>query len=236
MKKTILFLLCFSGILTLNASELTSGFNQKPAVIEFLPEYAYNKNWGSMANFNFKSNVGFCKYFQLGSAIQLSTANVYTVNVTARPRIPLKIGEIFFEVEPCYRAIVRDNTHDFCLAASVGYRFDYLSFQFGWFGRWMKPFEGGDALTELVNPIYRVEAFCRPQSEVWNISVCIANIDNFQMERWQQPLFMIGGRYNIAGKVRLSAGVEIKPTGIMHATASFYGAMGYIGIGFLFGK
>jgi len=189
-----------------------------------------------MANFDLKSTLPIGRFFEFQSGIQLSTANVYTVNIVARPRIPLKTGEIFFEVEPYFRVIARNRTYDAAVAVCAGYRFDYLSFQFGWFGRWMIPFDGGGVNQELTNIIYRVEVFCRPQYTNWNLSFCVSNIDDFQLERWQQPLFMINGRYDINGFLRVSAGVEIKPTGMFHEAASFYGATARVGVGFLMGQ
>jgi len=215
------------------SATLTSGYDAVATPFEFLPEYSYNKSWGSMANFDIKSSYYIGQYFEMLSAIQLSTANVYTFQMTARPRLPLPVGELFLDVEPYYRAVVRNKIHDACIALSLGYRFDYLSFQFGWSGRFLVPFSGSGYAKELTNLLYRVEVFCRPQFSEWNISGGAAHIDDFQIERWQMPFFFLGGRYDFANMFRLSALVEVKPAGMTHGQGSFYGITARVGIGFI---
>ncbi len=233
-KRRIVLLVCgMVAAVSASAAGLSAGFYTAPVVAEFLPEYSYNKSWGSMVNFDLKSTLPLVRVFEFETRLQFSTANVHTINIVARPRIPLKTGELFFEAEPYYRIIARDRTHEVAVVAGFGYRFDYLSIMLGWSGRWLVPFNGGGKVEELANIVYRVEVFCRPQQCKWNISACVSNIDDFQIERWQQPLVMIGARYDLFDFLRLSARVECKPTGICHETGSFYGISARLGVGFV---
>lgn len=233
-KRRIVLLVCgMVAAVSVSAAGLSAGFYTAPVVVELLPEYSYNKSWGSMANFDLKSTMPVGRHFEFATRVQLSTANVYTLNMVARPRIPLKTGELFFEIEPYYRNVARDRTHEVAVVAGFGYRFDYLSIMLGWSGRWLVPFSGGGNVEELANIVYRIEVFCRPQQCKWNISACVSNIDDFQIERWQQPLVMIGARYDLFNFLRLSARVECKPTGICHETGSFYGISARLGVGFV---
>lgn len=234
MRRFLIILAVLCGSVAAFATDLASGFYTPLVAIDFLPGYEYNRNWGSVGNFDFKASVPlFGPYFEVSPGLRLSTANVYTLNVIARPRIPLRVGEIFFEAEPSYRLIARDRTHDVTFALSGGYRFDYLSFQLGWFGRWMMPFSGGGSVEELNNVLYKVRVFCRPQASDWNLYLTISNIDDFMMERMQIPMFMLEGRYDFGGFLRLTAGIEYKVSGMMHITTAFYGISARVGAAFI---
>jgi len=49
-------------------------------------------------------------------------------------------------------------------------------------------------------------------------------VDDYQMERMWQPLFMIGAWYDVTDHWRINMGVQCKPTGMFHLDATFYGA------------
>ncbi|MCQ2351822.1 MAG: hypothetical protein MJ003_07640 [Paludibacteraceae bacterium] len=226
----ILFLtISFGGF----ASNLSRGFYEPSVSFEFMPEYSYNIQWKSMANFDLKSTFAKTPYFEFTTALQFSTLNVHTVDFRLKPRLPLPIGELFLDFEPYYRIDVKDRIHDAAIAASVGYRFDYLSFQVGWFGRFLVPFDGGGYHKELANILYGVEVFCRPQYSNWNISLRMSNFNDYQIERWSEPLFMLSARYDLFDMMRLSAGVECKPVGIGNVQAQFFGITARIGIGLI---
>lgn len=114
---------------------------------------------------------------------------------------------------------------------------DYVSFQIGVFGRvmssWDRDWNTEETYNiEPFNLLYRMEVFCRPQTSRWNISACVANIDDYQMERMWQPIFMLGGRYDINDHWRVLLQGECKPTGMFHLNATFYSA--YIRTGFTY--
>lgn len=236
MKKFLLLLTFISLSLPVISTELSSGFHSPWVAVDFLPEYTYNRSWGSNARFNFKTSLPLIDYCELTSGLQLSTANIYAVDVTVRPKIPIKIGEFFFDVEPYYRAVARNRIHDVVLAASFGYRFDYLSFQIGWFGRWLVPFDGGGSVAELTNVLYKAVVYCRPQKSPWNIYLTIGNMDDFLFERHQQPVFQLEGRYDLGGYLRFTAGVECLTSGMFHFTAAFYGINARLGVALMLNR
>ncbi len=193
-----------------------------------LVEYSYNKSWGHFANIDAKALLPVNRHFEMALNAQASFKNVYTFGVIARPKFPLPYGELFIDTELLYKAVMRVRQMDFAMAVSVGYRFDYLSFQVGMFSRVMGSYdrdwnseEGYNV--EPFNLLYRLEVFCRPQACNWNISAAVANCDDYNFERMWQPLFMLGGRYDVDNHWRVLLQAQCKPAGMFHLNAAFYG-------------
>lgn len=192
-------------------------------------EYAYNKSWGHFANLDAQALLPINKHFEMNVSLQASFKNVYTAGVILRPKFPLPVGEMFFDTEVLYKAVIRANQMDLVTALSLGWRFDYLSVQIGSFARVMESYDrdwnSEEAYNiEPFNLLYRLEVFCRPQACNWNISAVFANYDDFQFERMWQPLFMLGGRYDVDDHWRVHLDAECKPTGMFHLNAAFYAA------------
>lgn len=245
----LLLLLCFAfGVGNMwsqeapivgNPNNSQSGFRVPGYSLAFRADYGYNYTWLSHGNLDVLAFMPVNKFVELEARVQLSTANVYTFGAVARPKIALPVGELFLETELLYAAVARAHTHDFCMAASLGYRMDYVSFQIGMFTRTLAPFEinwhGENKMnTEPLNLLYRLEVFCRPQAERWNLIFRVANIDDFRMERMWQPVFGIGGRYDFSTKWRVTADFVCKPTGMFHLNASFYGMELRAGVAYRF--
>lgn len=217
---------------------LTSGFGESRYAVRAFGEYTYNKTWGSAGNLSVQGMMPFHSFVEMQAGIQLSTANVYTGVILVRPKYAVPVGEIFLDAEWLYKALVRDQQWEMDLALSFGYRMDYISLQLGWTGSWTNFFgatrRADGCCFEPENFLYRVEVFCRPQSSNWNLMLSIADYDDWQIERFNQPLFMLNGRYDVDSHWRVEAGVEIKPTGIFHMNATFYGATARAGFSYRF--
>ena len=197
--------------------------------ITAMVEYAYNLSWGHFANIDAQALLPINRHFEMKVNLQASFKNVYTAGVIMRPKFPLPCGELFFDTEVMYKAVLRANQMDLVTALSLGYRFDYLSVQIGSYARVMENYarewNSEEAYNiEPFNLLYRLEVFCRPQSCNWNISAVFANYDDYQFERMWQPLFMLGGRYDIDNHWRVHLDAECKPTGMFHLNAAFYAA------------
>lgn len=233
----LLCIVFFSLPQALSAEELQEP--QRPIVLKTYAEYAYNYTYGHYGNLDVLALVPLNPYFELDAGLQLSTANVYSAMFAARPKFPIRVGEFFMDTRFIYRAVVRNTTHDLSAMFSVGYRMDYVSVQFGALARMMDDMHRNKQsedklLVEPVNLLYALEVFVRPQSSVWNLSLRMANFNDFQTERMWQPMFMMNGRYNPAQHWQILAGVELKPTGMFHLTASFYEVMARVGFAYEF--
>lgn len=228
MKKNLLFIMLLFPLMVL--AESRPGFGERNYSLTVMGEYGYNTAWSHHGNLDVKALLPFNPHFEMEAKVQLSTANVYTGTLQMRPKFELPVGEMFLETDVMYRAVARNQIGDITAALGVGYRMDYVSFTIGVFSRvmddWTRDWHTVDTyVSEPFNLLYRLEVFCRPQSNPWNLSFCFSNLDDFQMERMWQPLFSANAYYDIAERWRLEFGAQIKPTGMFHLDATFYGAM-----------
>ncbi len=238
------FALLFASFLLAVPKEYTArdghslrGFGSQGYQLSVMGEYTYNRTWEHFGNLDIQSLMPINPHFDLQVNLQLSTANVYTGAAILRPRFALPVGELFAETEVLYKAVARSRQHDLCTALSVGYRMDYVSVQVGMFSRVMASWDREWRTTEVFNCepfnlLYRFEVFCRPQSCRWNLSACMSNIDDYQMERMWQPIFLLGGHYDVDSHWRVLLSGECKPTGMFHLNATFYSA--YLRTGFTY--
>ena len=89
-------------------------------------------------------------------------------------------------------------------------------------------------ILEPFDAVYRVEAFVRPQTSPWNISLCLSNMDNYQVERMWQPMFYLGGWYDITKHWRVRLSGKYKLAGMFHLNAHYYGAEVRAGVEYRF--
>ena len=238
MKRHFIVLLLLAIGMTV-AGANRPGFGERRYSITGMAEYSYNRTWGHHANMDVQSLMPINKYFEMEAKLQFSTANVHTGAVALRPKFELPVGEMFIETDVLYRAVARNRLSDITAALGVGYRMDYVSVTLGVFGRVLDNLDRSvhtdeTYVVEPFNLLYRVEVFCRPQDNPWNLSFMISNVDDYQMERMWQPLFMAGAWYDVTDNWRLNFSVQCKPTGMFHLDAAFYGATARAGFSYRF--
>ena len=227
MKKVFLFMAAMIPLTVFAAGN--PGFGERKYSVSGLVEYSYNTTWGHHANFDIQGLMPINPHFEMEAKMQLSTANVYTGALYLRPKFALPVGELFVETDVMYRAVARNKIGDITAALGVGYRMDYVSVTLGMFGRvfedWERDWHSNETyVVEPFNMLYRLEVFCRPQANPWNLSFVFTNVDDKHMERMWQPLFMVNAYYDVVEHWRLLFGAQCKPTGMFHLDASFYGA------------
>ena len=228
MKKILFSILCLLSSVALCAAN--PGFGDRRYTLSGMVEYSYNTTWGHHGNFDIQSLMPFNPHFEMEAKLQLSTANVYTGMVQLRPKFELPVGELFLETDVLYRAVARNRIGDLTGALGVGYRMDYVSVMLGMFYRviddWDRSWHSKESyVSEPFNLLYRLEVFCRPQNNPWNLSFIFSNMDDYQMERMWQPLFMATAWYDVTDHWRVNFAAQCKPTGMFHLDATFYGAM-----------
>lgn len=230
MRKQILLILFALSPFVLSPLRAASpGFGDRRYSVMGALEYSYNTTWGHHANFDVQALMPLNPYFEMEAKLQFSTANVYTGALHLRPKFQLSVGELFVETDILYRAVARNRLSDFTAALGLGYRMDYVSITLGAFGRvlsdWDRSWYTDETyVVEPFNLLYRLEVFCRPQNNPWNLSFMFSNVDDYQMERMWQPLFSIGAWYDFNDHCRLNLAAQCKPTGMFHLDATFYGA------------
>ena len=205
------------------------GFGERKYSLSWMGEYSYNTTWGHHGNFDIQALMPINSHFEMEAKLQFSTANVYTGALQLRPKFELPVGELFIETDVLYKAVARNRIGDITAALGVGYRMDYVSITLGVFCRviddWDRSWYTDESyIVEPFNFLYRLEVFCRPQNNPWNLSFMFSNVDDYQMERMWQPLFSIGSWYDVNEHWRLNFWAQCKPTGMFHLDATFYGA------------
>lgn len=209
--------------------------NKKAISIKTQAEYGYNYAWRHYGTLAVSGYFPINDYFDLSAGVQANTANVYAVDGCAIVNFPLKVGRLSLENRFLYRAFAAYDTHELNAAVSVGYVMNYFRVSAGFFGKLygQSPFRSdGDNVsfvTEPFNLLWNIEAHVRPDSCVWNLGIRAANFDDFQIERFNQPIFTLLGRYDIDAHWRVWADVACKPTGMFHVTANFYAINTHIG-------
>lgn len=237
MKKILYMMAAILSVLPVFAAE--PGFYTTGYTLSGLVDYSYNNTWSHHANLNIHAFMPINPHFEAEAKVQLSTANVYTGAVYLRPKFALPVGELFVETDVMYRAVARNTMSDITAALALGYRMDYVSVTLGMFGRvfddWKRDWHSNETyVVEPFNLLYRIEVFCRPQKNFWNLSACFSNVDDHQMERMWQPLFALKAWYDINEHWRLQFGAQCKPTGMFHLDATFYGATARAGFTYKF--
>ena len=236
MKKFLLILLalCPLGLMAANP-----GFGDRRYSLTVMGEYSFNKTWSHHGNADIQALMPINPHFEMEAKVQFSSANVYTGGVQLRPKFELPVGEMFIETDLLYRTVARNRLGDMTAALGVGYRMDYVSVTIGLFCRvfddWDRSwYEDENYVVEPFNLLYRLEVFCRPQNNPWNISFMFSNVDDYQMERMWQPLFSLGAYYDVTDNWRIVVGAQCKPTGMFHLDATFYGATARAGFSYRF--
>ena len=191
--------------------------------------YGHNLTYGSYANFDIDAYLPINQHFDMQASIRTSTANFYTAGVQIRPKFVLPVGELYLEDRLMMRWVNRDSFRDFVHAFSVGYKMQYVNVQVGMSNRIITPLpytnrSEDEMILEPFDAVYRVEAFVRPQTSPWNISLCLSNMDNYQVERMWQPMFYLGGWYDINEHWRVRLSGKMKLAGMFHLNAHYYGA------------
>ena len=191
--------------------------------------YGHNLTYSSYANFDLDAYMPINKHFDMQANIRTSTANVHTMGVQLRPKFGLSKGELYIEDRLMMRWAKRDNYCDFVHAISLGYMMPYVNVQVGMANRIIMPLpyehHSNDAMIlEPFDAVYRVEAFVRPQTASWNISLCLSNMDNYQIERMWAPMFYLGSWYDINSHWRIRLSGKMKLAGMFHLNAHYYGA------------
>ena len=238
MKKQITLLL-FSLLPLLSVAKTTDTTSEFHPQLNVWLEYGYNYTWRNYGNLELQAQLPLNPYFEMDAAAHLSTANVYSISADFRPKFPLPYGHLYLETKLVYRAVARNQIHNMSSAFSFGYRCDYVRFQLGayliMFGEFNRDFHGNtEVFIESPSITYALEAWVRPQTSVWNMNLRISNYNDYSIERAWQPLFAIGGRYDINQHLKVLAEVECKPTGMFHLNASFYGITARVGVGYKF--
>ena len=201
--------------------------------------YGYNRVYGHHALFDLYAGLPFTESFHSAVYMRINTSNCYHFSLRLQPRFVHGSkdnykGEILLETCFLYDLYLRNHIHGFNAAFMIGYKYDYITVSIGYGLRLFSDMqlsvhEAENGITEPHNLVYHVECFVRPSASTWNISVCVTNMTEYQMERMFVPLFILSGYYQVSAHWLVKARVQCKPIGIANLAPSFFGADGSIG-------
>lgn len=208
---------------------------RQPISLRTTAEYGYNYAWRHYGTLSVNGYFPINRYFDLSAGVLANTANQYAFDGRAIVNFPLKVGRLALENRFLYRYFACYDTHELNAALSLGYAMNYFRVSAGFCGKLygQAPFwaDGDNAafVAEPFNLLWNIEVHARPDSCAWNLGLRASNFDDFQIERFNQPIFTLMGRYDFNQHWRLFADVACKPAGVFHVTANFYGINTHLG-------
>lgn len=194
--------------------------------IAVLGVYDYSRTYANRGGADLAVHMPFCPYIEADAGFEYLGPQILSGTLIARPKLPLKVGELFLDAAAHLRAFNSSGAGTFVLAASLGYRMDYVSVQLGVQRTVLHSFqevpEGeGKDVVEPLNLVFRLAFNVRPSTSPWNISLGAGNFNLYQYERLYYPIFFLGGHVDIARHLSLQAEVDLKPSGMFNMTTDF---------------
>lgn len=201
--------------------------------------YVWNETWKSHGGIDAIGFFPINQHFEATASMEYLSPKVFSATVTARPKFPLPVGEIFLDGSVHYRQFFCYSTADFTLAASAGYRMDYVSAQFGLSNHTILDLErdknsASQNVSEPFNLLYRVSFNVRPATSRWNAGGGAANYTDFEYERTWEPMFFLNGHYDIDNHLTVLLRSDLKPAGAFHLNAQFWGIAVRAGVKYSF--
>ena len=206
--------------------------------------YAYNIIYGHHGVFDVYAFLPVNPHFEGEIHLHATTANTYTVGVSAQPKFPIRrngkdYGEILIDTRLMYELFLRNRIHGLAASFAVGYRWDYIYVKVGYGLRLASMMDltshsTDNGILEPHNLVYHAEVFVRPHTSPWNLSFCVTDMTESQMERMFTPIFIVNSYVDLSPHWRLEMSGKCKPVGIANLAPSFFGAEGKIGARYRF--
>ena len=209
-----------------------------PASVALLAVGGHNPAWNGYGGGALVATFPINPYFTVEGGVQGTSAGNLTTLLQLQPTFAVGKGEVFLNTFFYYGGFFKDNAMELATALCVGYKMEYVSAQVGFSFRmlgsishWRK--EG--MMSEPFDLTYRVAAHVRPQDSVWNIGGGVSNFTPYHLERGMSPIFFLDGSYRLGRHFSLLADIHIKPAGMFHLAASWYGFWVDFGFSYSFG-
>lgn len=193
-----------------------------------------NRTWAGYGGGALQLSLPVCKNLDIHSGLQGLSSGVMTGLLHVQPVFPSKKGELFADVTGYYGGFYKYGINEWLTAGSVGWRNDHLSAQLGLSVRWILDSGSTDKVVEPVDPFYRIAYRLKADNAPWNLTGGVANYSRYQVERAMEPVFFLEGYYHLWERLSLIGELNIKPTGMFHLTASWYGFSAGVGLSYRF--
>lgn len=246
MKNRIYIFLLLIGLFPALTAHVTAGriYRDSCYSVGVSIGYGYNIVYNHHGVYDVGVFLPVNQHFEGEINLHATTANTYSVGFRAQPKFPINgngkdYGEILLETNILYQLYLRNYIHGLAISFSAGYRRDYIYLKFGYgmslaSTMRMSHHSTENAILEPHNFIYHLEVFVRPHISPWNISLCVTDMTEYQMERMFTPVFILNSYVNLTDHWRFRMSVACKPVGIANMAPSFFGAQGCVGAEYRF--
>jgi len=197
--------------------------------------YGWNTTFLHHGGFDINAHLPFHRNFEMDAAFEYHSPSVCAMTANLKPLINLAVGQLFFDGSINGRFLCKYGISELTTALSFGYRMDYVNVQFGCSSRFVFDLESsGGNIVEPFNFLYRVAFNVRPATCCWNINFGVASFTEYQYERMAQPIFFIGGHYDVNNHITVALKADSINSGIGHMTAHFWGVGVRVGVKYRF--
>lgn len=197
--------------------------------------YGWNGTFLNQGGFDIASHMPIHKNYEMDAAFEYHSPSVCSITANCKPLIPLSVGQLFFDASLNGRFLCTYNICELTTALSFGYRMDYVSAQFGFTSRFILDMQrGGNNVCEPFNFLYRVAVSVRPSTCRWNLYIGVSSFTEYQYERMTQPIFLLGGHYDINDNYTVLLTADSINSGLTHMTAHFWSVSVRAGVKYRF--
>lgn len=201
--------------------------------------YGWNTTMQSYGGLDLLGHFPIGRHFEAEAALEAHSGRAVALTAVGRTKFPIRTGEFFFEAALNDRLFTSYRIRELAMAASFGYRMDYVSVQLGILSRnivdidrqWTSEDED---VAEPINLLYRLALNLRPSTSRWNVNIGAANFSEYEYCRSWEPIFFLGGHYDINGNLSALARIDLKPSGMFSQTTNFWGAVVRAGVKYTF--
>lgn len=197
----------------------------------------YNPAWGLNAGLDLDGKLSLKDTLDISFAFEGLNDNVWSFGLTARPKVNFRPGTLYADVTAFVRLVARDRLYDFIVAGSAGWKMKHFDFQLGLFSRvsqYLRSPAPEKVLREPTNLLYKLQFNILGDRARWDILGGVKNFTEYEYERMRAPIFYVGGRFDCNDRLGLRAEFDVKPSGILHMTAGFFGVTGRLGATYKF--
>lgn len=199
----------------------------------------YNTAWGAYAGADVVARATAGEHLEASAVFEGLTSGTLACGVSARPKLNFAAGTLYLDAGVLYRASNPNCIFDFVMFESIGWQMKHLDARVGLFTRTMGSMARDihtteEMVTEPFNLLYRIEGKLKGDDSRWDIWGGLTDFSLFEYERHWEPFFFVGGRYAIADGMQIFLQADLKPAGMFHLNASFYGILCRAGVTYSF--
>ena len=199
----------------------------------------YNNAWGAYAGADLGVKLSAGDFLEAGADFEGLSSGTFSFGLSARPKLTFDAGTLYLDTGVLYRLTGGGSVFDFVTQGSLGWKMKHLDLQLGLYSRTFGSLSRDNhSLEERVgepfNVLYRIQFNLKGPDALWDLWGGITDFSAYEFERHWAPYAYLGGRRSFGKGLDLFLQAEIKPAGMFHLNASFYGITTRLGAAYKF--